>query len=53
MSILEKDKVDDHVNESINRGTPFNVAGLFNGTSFDNKDVLCSIRTDIEIRMES
>ena len=48
-TVLEKDKVDDYVNESINRGAPFNVAGLFNGHTFDNKDVLTSIRTDIEI----
>ena len=48
-TVLEKDKVDDIINDSINRGTPYNVAKLFEGIFDDGKDVLCSIRTDIEI----
>lgn len=50
-TVVDEDKVDEVIKSSIKNNCPFNVMDLFAGKDFDEKgsNVLCSIRTDIEI----
>lgn len=50
-TVVDEDKVDEVIKSSIKNNCPFNVIDLFAGKDFDEKgsNVLCSIRTDIEI----
>ena len=49
-TVVDEDKVDEIVKVSINNNCPFNVMDLFAGKDLEKTtNVLCSIRTDIEI----
>lgn len=51
-TVVDKSNIDEIINNSIENGCPYNVINLFDGNyelNAENKNVLCSIKTDIEI----
>ena len=48
-TVVDSSRVDNIIKKSIEEERPFNIISLFNGELINKNNVLCSIRTDIEI----